>query len=98
MSPAPPTPASSSYSSRIAAGEGSFFDRHGGGGYKGSNAGKAASSFPRGGFDLTAMKKASGGGGVPASELTTVSVVNDSLVIHGEFASDSCFCFMSLFC
>ncbi|MED6160636.1 hypothetical protein PIB30_053284 [Stylosanthes scabra] len=87
MSPA--TQASSSYSSRMAAGEGSFFDRHGVRGDKGNNNGKVASSFPRGGFDLTAMKKVSGGGGgggsgagVPASELTTVSVVNDSLAIH----------------
>lgn len=32
----------------------------------------ASSSFPGGGFDLTALKASS----VPASELTTVSVVN----------------------
>ncbi|KAJ1412791.1 NagB/RpiA transferase-like [Sesbania bispinosa] len=72
VSPAP----SSSYSSRIAAvGDGSFFAGSGG---KGNGAGKvAASSFPRGGFDLTAMKASI----VPASELTTVSVVNDSLGI-----------------
>ncbi|XP_061364357.1 probable translation initiation factor eIF-2B subunit delta isoform X2 [Gastrolobium bilobum] len=73
VSPAP----SSSYSSRIAtAGDGSFFDG------KGNNAGGkvAASSFPRGGFDLTAMKASV----VPASELTTVSVVNASLEIPGE--------------
>lgn len=70
VSPAP----SSSYSSRIAtAGNGSFFDG------RGSGAGKVvASSFPRGGFDLTAVVK------VPASELTTVSVVNDSLGLPGE--------------
>ncbi|XP_020203024.1 probable translation initiation factor eIF-2B subunit delta [Cajanus cajan] len=67
--PALPSPApSSSYSSRIA-GEGGFFN---------GAAGKvAASSFPRGGFDLTAMKASV----VPASELTTVSVVKDSLGI-----------------
>ncbi|RDX85224.1 Translation initiation factor eIF-2B subunit delta, partial [Mucuna pruriens] len=73
LSPAP----SSSYSSRIAvAGEGGFFN-----GGKGNGAAKVvASSFPRGGFDLTAMKASV----VPASELTTVSVVNDSLGIPGE--------------
>lgn len=38
-----------------------------------------ASSFPRGGFDLTALK--GNGAVVPASGLTTVSVVNDSLGI-----------------
>ncbi|KAK7271778.1 hypothetical protein RJT34_27955 [Clitoria ternatea] len=73
--PAPLSPApSSSYSSRIiTGGDGSFFN-----GGKGSNGGKVvASSFPRGGFDLTAMKSSV----VPASELTTVSVVNDSLGI-----------------
>ncbi|TKY50052.1 Translation initiation factor eIF-2B subunit delta [Spatholobus suberectus] len=75
--PAPPSPApSSSYSSRIA-GEGGFFNGAGRG--KGNGAGKvaASSSFPRGGFDLTAMKASA----VPASGLTTVSVVNDSLGI-----------------
>lgn len=41
--------------------------------------GKVASSFPRGGFDLTAMKASS----VPASELTTVSVLNVPLQIAG---------------
>ncbi|KAG4958603.1 hypothetical protein JHK82_035300 [Glycine max] len=75
--PAPLSPAmpSSSYSSRIATGGASD-----GGYFKGNGAGGklAASSFPRGGFDLTAMKAASL---VPASELTTVSVVNDSLGI-----------------
>ncbi|KAL2335300.1 hypothetical protein Fmac_016513 [Flemingia macrophylla] len=71
--PALPSPApSSSYSSRIS-GEGGFFN----GGARGSGAKVAASSFPRGGFDLTAMKASV----VPASELTTVSVVNDSLGI-----------------
>ncbi|TKY64970.1 Translation initiation factor eIF-2B subunit delta [Spatholobus suberectus] len=65
-----PAPVSPAPSSRIVAGD--FFDgaasspsRRGGGG-------KVASSFPRGGFDLTAVKASS----VPASELTTVSVVN----------------------
>ena len=69
---------SSSYSSRIATGGASD-----GGYFKGNGAGGklAASSFPRGGFDLTAMKAASL---VPASELTTVSVVNDSLGIPGK--------------
>lgn len=65
VSPAP----SSSYSSRLG-GERGFFD------------GKekiVASSFPRGGFDLTALK---GNVVVKESALTTVSVVNDSLVIH----------------
>ncbi|KAK7381119.1 hypothetical protein VNO78_33643 [Psophocarpus tetragonolobus] len=73
--PAPlsPAPASASYSSRIAA-EGAFFRGNGAAAAK-----VAASSFPRGGFDLTAMKAA---GAVPASELTTVSVVNDSLGIR----------------
>ncbi|KAL5153273.1 Translation initiation factor eIF-2B subunit delta [Glycine soja] len=79
--PAPLSPAipSSSYSSRIIAttGEGGFFKGNGAGGGK-----VAASSFPRGGFDLTAMKKAAAASVVvPASELTTVSVVNDSLGI-----------------
>ncbi|XP_068502340.1 translation initiation factor eIF2B subunit delta-like isoform X2 [Phaseolus vulgaris] len=71
--PAPLSPAlpSSSYSSRIA---GDF--------YKGNGGKVAASSFPRGGFDLTAMKAAAAASVVvPASELTTVSVVNDSLVV-----------------
>ncbi|XP_014514302.1 translation initiation factor eIF-2B subunit delta isoform X1 [Vigna radiata var. radiata] len=68
LSPALP---SSSYSSRIA---GDF--------YKGNGGKVAASSFPRGGFDLTAMKAAAAASVVvPASELTTVSVVNDSLGI-----------------
>ncbi|CAI8594153.1 unnamed protein product [Vicia faba] len=72
VSPAP----SSSYSSRVVVGgDRGFFDG------KGSDAGKVvASSFPRGGFDLTALK-GNGGGVVPASGLTTVSVVNDSLGI-----------------
>ncbi|XP_004513357.1 uncharacterized protein [Cicer arietinum] len=72
VSPAP----SSSYSSRFAVGgDRSFFDG------KGNNVGKVvASSFPRGGFDLTAMK-VNANVVVPASELTTVSVVNDSLGI-----------------
>ncbi|CAK8533249.1 unnamed protein product [Lathyrus sativus] len=71
VSPAP----SSSYSSRVVVGgDRGFFDG------KGNDAGKVvASSFPRGGFDLTALK--GNGGGVPASGLTTVSVVNDSLGI-----------------
>lgn len=75
VSPAP----SSSYSSRFAVGgDRSFFDG------KGNNVGKVvASSFPRGGFDLTAMK-VNANVVVPASELTTVSVVNDSLGIPGE--------------
>lgn len=82
--PAPLSPAipSSSYSSRIIAttGEGGFFKGNGAGGGK-----VAASSFPRGGFDLTAMKKAAAASVVvPASELTTVSVVNDSLGIPGK--------------
>ncbi|KAL5167531.1 Translation initiation factor eIF-2B subunit delta [Glycine soja] len=59
--PAPMSPATSPYSSRIVGGDGDFFA-----------GGKAASSFPRGGFDLTATMASS----VPASELTTVSVVN----------------------
>ncbi|KAK7266745.1 hypothetical protein RIF29_19398 [Crotalaria pallida] len=66
MSPAPSiSPSSASYSSRmVAAGEGSFFFN---GGDKGNNgAGKVASSYPRGGFDLTtAMKKK---GGAPEKE------------------------------
>lgn len=50
----------------------------------------AASSFPRGGFDLTAMKAAAAASVVvPASELTTVSVVNDSLVVPGEVLVNS---------
>ncbi|KAI9085523.1 hypothetical protein K1719_032366 [Acacia pycnantha] len=48
------------------------------------NAGKVASSFPRGGFDLTAMRTNS----VPASELTTVSVVNDPPVIAEKDKAD----------
>lgn len=65
MSPAP-----SSYSSRMDADDGDFFD-----------GGKVASSFPRGGFDLTATMASS----VPASELTKVAVVNaDSLAIRGK--------------
>lgn len=72
MSPSPlPSPSSASYSSRMATtGEGSFFFD---GVAKGNNvAGKVASSYPRGGFDLTtAMKKS----GVP---------VNDSFGIHGK--------------
>ncbi|GAU46744.1 hypothetical protein TSUD_286040 [Trifolium subterraneum] len=79
VSPAP----SSSYSSRfVVGGDRGFFDG------KGKDNGKVvASSFPRGGFDLTALKgNVAGGGGavVPASQLTTVSVVNDSLGIPGE--------------
>ncbi|CAL5186138.1 unnamed protein product [Lathyrus oleraceus] len=71
VSPAP----SSSYSSRVVVGgDRGFFDG------KGNDAGKVvASSFPRGGFDLTALK--GNGAVVPASGLTTVSVVNDSLGI-----------------
>ena len=72
--PLSPVLPSSSYSSRIA---GDF--------YKGNGGKLAASSFPRGGFDLTAMKAAAAASVVvPASELTTVSVVNDSLGIPGE--------------
>lgn len=68
--PAPMSPATSPYSSRIVGGDGDFFA-----------GGKAASSFPRGGFDLTATMASS----VSASELTTVSVVNAaSLSIRGE--------------
>ncbi|CAJ1837585.1 unnamed protein product [Sphenostylis stenocarpa] len=72
--PAPMSPAPSSYSSRTIADDGDFFD-----------SGKVASSFPRGGFDLTAMKASS----VPASELTTGAVVNaDSLAIREREKAD----------
>lgn len=68
--PAPMSPAPSSYSSRIVAGDGVLFD-----------GAAVASSDPCGGFDLTAVKASS----VPASELTTASVVNAaSLAIRGE--------------
>ena len=50
------------------------------------NAGKVASSFPRGGFDLTAMKPSS----VPASALMTVSVVNAPLKVAGEIELLNC--------
>lgn len=87
--PGPMSPAPSSYtSSRIfgggGGGEGEYgFEgvaaaspgRGGGGG-----GGKASSSFPRGGFELPAVKASS----VPASGLTTVLVVNaPSLGIRG---------------
>jgi translation initiation factor eIF-2B subunit delta len=76
VSPAP----SSSYSSRfVVGGDRGFFDG------KGKDNGKVvASSFPRGGFDLTALKGNAAAAAVPASQLTTVSVVNDSLGIPGE--------------
>ncbi|KAK7340782.1 hypothetical protein VNO77_21495 [Canavalia gladiata] len=67
---APMSPSLSSYSSRIVAGDGNLFDSAAAS--PGRDSGKVASSFPRGGFDLTAMKASS----VPASELTTASVVN----------------------
>lgn len=61
-----PPPISPAPSSRIVAGDGG---------------GIAASSFPRGGFDVTAVKASIG---VPVCKLTTVSVVNaDSLAIDG---------------
>ncbi|PNX84330.1 hypothetical protein L195_g040389 [Trifolium pratense] len=48
----------------------------------GDGGGIVASSFPRGGFDLTVVKAS---GGVPVCKLTTVSVVNaDSFAIDGE--------------
>ncbi|KAI4352254.1 hypothetical protein L6164_006524 [Bauhinia variegata] len=87
--PAPmsPTPSMSpsSYSSKMVVGEGDFFDgaRSSGRGGRG-NVGKVASSFPRGGFDLTAIKASR----VPASELTTVSVVNVPLGIPEKEKAD----------
>ncbi|XP_061367033.1 uncharacterized protein LOC133310153 isoform X2 [Gastrolobium bilobum] len=78
---APMSPSPSSYSSRFVVGDGDFsVDGAAASPGRGGGGGKVASSFPRGGFDLTAVKASS----VPASELTTVSVVNASLAIHGE--------------
>ncbi|KAJ7971191.1 Translation initiation factor eIF-2B subunit delta [Quillaja saponaria] len=70
--PSAMSPTASSYASKMV-GDGQFSDGmpSPGRGTRG-NFGKVASSFPRGGFDLTAMKASS----VPASELTTVSVLN----------------------
>ncbi|XP_028805852.1 translation initiation factor eIF-2B subunit delta [Neltuma alba] len=82
--PAPMSPSPSSYSNKVV-GEGDLFDgiASPGRGVRG-NAGKVASSFPRGGFDMTAMKANS----VPASQLTTVSVVNDPPVIAEKDKAD----------
>lgn len=94
MSPAP-----SSYSSRIVVGDGDFSLDGGGAaalspGRRGRGGGKVASSFPRGGFDLTAAMKART---VPASELTTVSVVNAaSLAIDGEVFASFCLVWFSI--
>lgn len=85
--PAPMSPIPSSHPSKMV-GEGDLFNgiASPGRGIRGNNAGKVASSFPRGGFDLTAMKASS----VPASELTTVSVVNVPLEIAGGLTLLTC--------
>ncbi|KAI4346815.1 hypothetical protein L6164_007681 [Bauhinia variegata] len=86
MSPSPsPSLAPSSYSSKMVVGEGDFFDGapSSGRGAR-SNDVKVASSFPRGGFDLSAIKVNS----VPASELTTVSVVNVPLGVPEKEKAD----------
>lgn len=82
--PAPMSPTPSSYSNKAVA-EGDLFDgiASPSRGIRG-HAGKGASSFPRGGFDLTAMKASS----VPVSGLTTVSVVNDPLGIAEKDKAD----------